>query len=57
MMPKFMEKFIKSTLSQNQINKMLFLIIICFVLNSLTNLKYKENNKHIIELINTISKI
>ena len=52
-----MEKFIKTTLSQNQINKMLFLIIICFVLNSLTNLKYKENNKHIIELINTISKI
>lgn len=51
-----MDRFIKTALGNNQINKMLFLIIVCFVLNALNNLKYKENNKHITELINTICK-
>ena len=51
-----MERFIKTALGQNQINKMLLLIIVCFILNALTNLKYKENNKNITELINILCK-
>lgn len=52
-----MEKVIQEKLIINQIDKMLFLIVVCTVVICLNCLKTKKNNKDTIELLSYISEL
>ena len=52
-----MENFIKQKLSTNSVDKMIYLLIFCFVITSLNVVKNKENNEKTIELFNIISEM
>ena len=52
-----MEKLIKEKLINNQIDKMLFLIVVCVVIICLNCVKTKKNNKDTIELLGIITDL
>ena len=52
-----MEKIIKERLSNNSIDKMLFLVGVYLLIISFNTIKHKENNNKMMELISLICKM